>query len=287
MYTPVIKLQQRRFYHFIEDKGGLNLDMVKIPSGSFLMGSPEDELERSPYEGPQHHVKVASFFLGRYPVTQAQWRIVAQMPKVVRDLKIDPSHFKGDKRPVENVTWYDTVEFCARLSRQTEQDYRLPSEAEWEYACRAGTKTPFHFGKTISTELANYDCRYVYGRGVKGEYRGETTKVNHFRVTNNFGLSDMHGNVWEWCADPWHDSYENAPKDSLVWDENNNDNRYHKIPECIEHLLGDKRTRVLHGGSWSYFPRYCRSAFRFSYFPDDRYFLIGFRVARSSPRNLP
>jgi formylglycine-generating enzyme required for sulfatase activity len=122
--------------------------MMLIPAGAFMMGSPEDEPERSPHEGPQHLVSVASFFLGKYPVTQAQWRVVASFPQVERSLDLDPSHFKGDMRPVEKVSWEEAIEFCARLSEYTKRQYRLPTEAEWEYACRAETTTPFHFGET-------------------------------------------------------------------------------------------------------------------------------------------
>ena len=282
---PVIKRKKRQLYHFIEDRWGLNLDMVEIPNGTFLMGSPEDEVGRSRNESPQHQLVVESFFMGRYPVTQAQWRIVAQLPKLARDLEENPSHFKEEKRPVENVSWYDAIEFCARLSRYRKQDYRLPSEVEWEYACRAGTKTSFHFGETISTELANYDGTSAYGRGGKGKYQGETTEVGYFRVANNFGLSDMHGNVWEWCADPWHDNYEDAPADSNVWDKNNN--RYYKILKYFEDLLNDEALRTLRGGSWRNYPGSCRSACRDLHFPVHLNSDIGFRVVCSSPRNLP
>ena len=132
------------------------LEMVAIPGGTFRMGSLENELKRERWEGPQHEVVVPSFEIGRYPVTQAQWQFVAGLPQVRVELKPNPSRFQGSDRPVENVSWYEAVEFCDRLSALTGQEYRLPSEAEWEYACRAGTKTPFCYGETLSTELANY-----------------------------------------------------------------------------------------------------------------------------------
>jgi formylglycine-generating enzyme required for sulfatase activity len=134
----------------------LPLRMMQIPAGTFLMGSPDDELERMESEGPQHEVTFSQFFMGKYPITQAQWRAVSALPQVERELKANPSGFEGDLRPVESVSWYDAVEFCDRLTILTNRQYRLPTEAEWEYACRAGTTTPFHFGKTITTEFANY-----------------------------------------------------------------------------------------------------------------------------------
>jgi formylglycine-generating enzyme required for sulfatase activity len=218
-------------------------------------------------------------------VTQAQWRAVAGWEPVERDLKPDPSYFKNSykgyehlgrwgreydhwSRPVENVTWEDVIEFCARLSRVTGQKYRLPSEAEWEYACRARTVTPFHFGETISTEVANYDGHSTYGEGPKGKYRAQTSPVGYFQVTNAFGLYDMHGNVWEWCADPWHDNYEEAPDDGSIW------------------LWGNSSAYVLRGGSWNSSPRNCRSAYRGDVNPDYRCNDIGFRVVRSTPRTL-
>jgi formylglycine-generating enzyme required for sulfatase activity len=152
--------------------------MVLIPGGSFLMGSPEAEPDRSDNEGPQHKVTVPPFFMGRYPITQAQWRAVAALPQIKREPRPDPSRFKGDNRPVEQVNWYDAVEFCARLSAHTGRAYRLPTEAEWEYACRAGTTTPFAVGETITTEVANYDGNYTYNNGPKGEDRRETTNPN-------------------------------------------------------------------------------------------------------------
>jgi formylglycine-generating enzyme required for sulfatase activity len=159
------------------------------------------------------------------------------------------------------------------LKQQTQEDwfYRLPSEAEWEYACRAGTTTPFHFGMTITTNLANYrgtdnkehNWSGSYGQGPKGIYREETTSVGCFGVANAFGLYDMHGNVWEWCADYWHESYEGAPVDGSVWLDNDNDNQF----------------RLLRGGSWYYEPGLCRSAYRLVGDAGDGLDLFGFRVA--------
>jgi formylglycine-generating enzyme required for sulfatase activity len=232
--------------------------------------------------------------MGRYPITQAQWKAIAELDPVSQRLDPDCSRFKGDNRPVENVSWQDAIEFCARLSRHTGKNYRLPSEAEWEYACRAlplekqSPQNPkseiqnsfsFHFGETISTELANYngtDDQYgAYDRGEKGIYRKETTDVTLFKAANAFGLSDMHGNVWEWCLDPWHKNYDKAPTDGRVWDEEN-DNRYQNILDNINVLIKDKRSHVLRGGSWINYPSYCRSAYRYYYGFRSEYY--GFRV---------
>jgi formylglycine-generating enzyme required for sulfatase activity len=223
--------------------GGVPIEMIYIPGGEFMMGSPAGE--GSTKEKPQHRVTVADFWMEKYTVTQAQWRQVAALPRVARDLKPDPAYFKGNSRPVETVSWDDAMEFCARLSKFTQRQYRLPSEAEWEYACRAGTTTPFYFGETISTELANYNGNYTYGKGTKGQYRQQTTDVGSF-PPNAFGLYDMHGNVWEWCADDWHRDYNGAPTDGSAWD-NGNDNYFH----------------VLRGGCWDSNPDYCRAASRY------------------------
>jgi formylglycine-generating enzyme required for sulfatase activity len=241
--------------------------MMLIPSGKFLMGSPKDEPERLDNESPQHEVAISQFFMAEYPVTQAQWKIVAAMPQVERELQTDPSGFKGENLPIEQVSWYDAVEFCKRLTIHTNREYRLPSEAEWEYACRAGTTTSFHFGETITTEFANYDGGGIYNNGLKGDYRGKTTPVSCFGITNAFGLSDMHGNVWEWCADQWHETFGGAPTDSNV------------------QLTNKKELHVLRGGSWFDAPRFCRSEFRGRERPDHISRNIGFRICCSSPRS--
>jgi formylglycine-generating enzyme required for sulfatase activity len=254
----------------------VDLEMTLIPAGTFLMGSPENELKRFDREGPQHQVTVPSFFTGTYPVTQAQWRAVAGLSQVETELNPDLAKFKGDMNPVEQVNWHEAVEFCARLTVHTGRLYRLPSETEWEYACRAGTTTPFHFGETITTDLANYcgvdreigstQYKGSYGYGPLGEYREKTTPVDHFKIANAFGLCDMHGNVWEWCQDVWHDSYEGAPMNGSAWVEG-----------------GDQEQRVVRGGSWFDTPRYCRSTSRNSFTSDYLNLNIGFRVCISAP----
>ena len=251
----------------LDDKN--HLRMMQIPAGTFLMGSPDSEEGRSKSESPQHQVSVPSFFMAKYPVTQAQWRIVSKMPQVKLKLKSNPSKFKGDNRPVEQVSWYEAQEYCDRLAKKTKRPYRLPIEVEWEYACRAGTTTPFHFGNTISTELANYDGNYTYANGVKGEYREETTLVDYFNIANAWGLCDMHGNVFEWCQDHWHGNYDDAPEDGSAW-----------LTDKLE------ANRVVRGGSWFDSPRYCRSASRINYNPDVRNYILGFRVSCSAPATL-
>ncbi|MDB9418291.1 formylglycine-generating enzyme family protein, partial [Microcystis aeruginosa] len=274
-----IKKESKQSQYFREDLGnGITLEMVAIPGGTFLMGTEDEEIERLVkkfgWEGfrgerPQHRVTVSSFYMGRYPITQAQWKAIAATAKIDIDLETNPSSFKGDELPVESVNWYQATEFCKRLSRETKREYRLPSEAEWEYACRAGTTTPFYFGETIMGELANCRASYTYAEEAKGEYREETTPVGQF-PPNAFGLYDMHGNVWEWCADTWHDNYDGAPTDGSAWIENGNNNR-----------------SPLRGGSWYVFPNYCRSAFRYYFVRRVLIFFdLGFRVVCGAGRTL-
>lgn len=265
-----VSRQTSTAYFFSEDlTSNVRLEMVAIPGGTFVIGSPDTEAGHYSEESPQHSVSVKPFFIGKYPVTQAQWKAVAALPQVNQFLNTDPSYFKEANRPVERVSWHDAVEFCGRLSRKTGRNYRLPSEAEWEYACRAGTLTPFHFGETMTTDFANYDGNYTYSSGPKGTYRKETTPVGSFQIANAFGLYDMHGNVWEWCADSWHDNYEGAPTDGSVWQEEN-----------------DSQYRLLRGGSWLSNSWNCRSAYRLNDAPGFRNYDIGFRVACSAALTL-
>jgi formylglycine-generating enzyme required for sulfatase activity len=244
---------------FTEDLGkGVKLEMIAIPGGTFLMGSPENEVERFSDESPQHEVTVPGFFIGKYQLTQLQYQTI---------MGTNPSYFKGDNRPVEGVCWEDAVKFCQKLNHRTLGNYRLPSEAEWEYACRAGTKTPFHFGDNVTTDLVNYNGNYPYPSAPKGKYREQTTDVGIF-PPNAFGLYDMHGNVWEWCEDERHENYINAPTDGSSWQS--------RIS------LGQK---VLRGGCWHDYARYCRSACRLKSPCCSRNYFYGFRVVLSPSRS--
>jgi len=251
----IINRRRHQASQYTEDVNGMAIEMVYVPGGTFLMGSPETEAGRNNGEGPQHQVTVAPFYMCKYPITQAQWQAV---------MGNNPSEFKEENHPVENVSWDDAMAFCQKLSELTGKDYRLPSEAQWEYAGRGGTTTPFYFGETIITNLANYyGDYYPYASGPKGVYREETTEVGIF-PPNAFGLYDMHGNVWEWCADPWHDNYQGAPSDGRVWEK-----------------LGYLKTFVLRGGSWGSFARWTRSAGRIEDWPSERNGSGGFRLIRT------
>ncbi|MEJ2703804.1 MAG: formylglycine-generating enzyme family protein, partial [Sedimentisphaerales bacterium] len=239
----------------------VGMKMVHVPAGKFMMGSRDsaddvgakggDAGRRYADEHPQHLVSIArGFYIGATEVTQAQWRAV---------MGSNPSTFEGDDLPVEGVSWNDAVEFCEKLSRKEGKTYRLPTEAEWEYACRAGTRTPFHTGETITTDQANYDGHGVYGNGRKGEYRRTTTRVGSF-APNAFGLYDMHGNVAEWCSDRYSEQYGAAR------------------PSVDPKGPAKGRSRVFRGGSWNDFPSPCRSANRDGDWPDVRKYVIGFRV---------
>ncbi|OUL23670.1 bifunctional serine/threonine-protein kinase/formylglycine-generating enzyme family protein [Nostoc sp. 106C] len=249
-----ISRNRRSANFFEEDLGnGVILEMVSIPGGTFMMGSPQGEGDNR--EKPQHEVKVPGFFMGKYEVTQTQYQAI---------MGSNPSKFKDEKRPVEQVSWSDAVEFCQKLSQKTGRTYRLPSEAEWEYACRAGTTTPFYFGETITSDLVNYDGNYAYASGTKGQYRQQTTPVGSF-PPNAFGLYDMHSNVWEWCQDNYYQNYQGAPTDGSFW-----------------LTSGDKTSHLLRGGSWYHVPGYCRSANRSSVGAVIRNLYIGFRVVVSA-----
>jgi formylglycine-generating enzyme required for sulfatase activity len=294
---PFLLTQQRRTQGYREwltpakqakGKGGDSLTMLWIPPGRFLMGSPADEPERSDAEGPQHEVRLQGFFMGQTPVTQAQWQAVARWrpsagqgswseqldPDPILKLS-EPKLFRGAQRPVVNVSWAQAMAFCRRLSQRTGRYYTLPSEAQWEYACRAGTSTAFHFGAMLTTELANYDGNYTYEDGQKGVYRNQTTDVMNFPA-NAWGLHDMHGNAWEWCLDQWHDNYEGAPNDGSAWVDDDTNNIIAKnINIKKDYSFG---VRLLRGGSWFNFPGDCRSAFRDLNLPDSQPLTVGFRV---------
>jgi formylglycine-generating enzyme required for sulfatase activity len=227
----------------------IGMKFVWIPPGNFMMGSPKGEKGMLLPE-TQHKVTLTKgFYMGVYAVTQEEWKEI--MGKT-------PSYFKGEKNlPVEQVFWDDCQEFIKKLREKDKKPYRLPTEAEWEYACRAGTTTPFHFGETISTEQANYNGDFSYGNGKKGVDRGKTTPVGSFPA-NAFGLYDMHGNVFQWCQD-WLGDY---PQKDVVDPQG---------PDA-------GKDRVLRGGSWFYPPEFCRSAFRIGDSPGTAKSKIGFRV---------
>jgi formylglycine-generating enzyme required for sulfatase activity len=258
----IIHREQNQARCQTEDLGnGVMLEMVYVPGGTFMMGSPETEKQRSNAESPQHKVTVPTFFMGKYPVTQAQWQAV---------MGNNPSRFKGENRPVENVSWHDAVKFCQQLSEKTGQEYRLPSEAEWEYACRAGTITPFYFGETITPDLVNYDGNYPYASAPEGVYRKQTTDVGSF-PPNVFGLYDMHGNVREWCADVWHDNYKGAPSDGSIWGKG----------LLAKWFSNDDADRLsFRGGSWNVDAARMRSAYRGDWGPTYRNVNGGLRAAR-------
>jgi formylglycine-generating enzyme required for sulfatase activity len=297
---------------YTEDLGdGVPLTLMLIPAGEFMMGASEDEPESQENERPQHLVKLSQFLMGRYPVTQAQWRVVAGYNREEIDLNPAPSahttgiseiaritadipagdvgrvqyqasewrarsadgssiakdtivrpirregltlyvstNFEDDNLPVEQVSWYEATEFCKRLSTRTGKNYHLPSEAQWEYACRAETQTAYHFGDKVTQELANYSEK-------------TTTTVGQYPA-NRWGLYDMHGNVWEWCQDFWHENYEDAPQDGSVW---------------LTYLERDRR--VNRGGSWFFNLGNCRSASRYSDAPNYRSYTLGLRVCCS------
>jgi eukaryotic-like serine/threonine-protein kinase len=237
-----------------EDLGnGVSLPMVKVPAGNFMMGSPESEKGRVENESPQHQVTLKEFYIGQTEITQSQYQAI---------MSDNPSKFKGNNRPVERVDWNQAKEFCRRLSIETGRTYTLPSESQWEYACRAGTTTPFTFGETITSYVANYEGNYngkeSYRNEPKGVNRATTTDVMTF-PPNAFGLYDMQGNVWEWCADTWNDTYEGAPTDGSVW-------------------LDESPNMLLRGGAWSERPELCRSTSRIGNLPEIRVEAFGFRI---------
>jgi formylglycine-generating enzyme required for sulfatase activity len=259
-----------------QDGTGSGPELVLIPTGRFQMGSPEHERRKAMEAGsqkawveretPQHWVGIEQpIAMGRYPVTVGQWRQFVRATGWEPQGEINwaaPGFAQSDEHPVVGVSWHDAQRYVQWLSEKTGQRYRLPSEAEWEYACRAGTKTAFSFGDSINTSLANYDGNYTYNGSEKGEYREGTSRVGTF-APNQWGLFDMHGNVWEWVQDVVHDNYEGAPLTGAAWVEG-----------------GDQARRILRGGSWLYNPRYLRSAIRNGFSAVLSNDIVGFRVAR-------
>ncbi|MGL5508383.1 MAG: formylglycine-generating enzyme family protein, partial [Microcoleaceae cyanobacterium] len=230
----------------------VNLAMIYIPAGTFSMGANTNEIGANKDEYPQHQVTIKEpFYMGKYPITQAQYKAIMNGE--------NPSDAKGDQRPVERITWDMAINYCQQLSAKTGKIYRLPSEAEWEYAARAGTQTPFHFGETLTYTLANYRANYTYANGQIGEETGETTDVGYY-PPNAFGLYDMHGNIWEWCQDDWHKNYHCAPTDGNA------------------RLNTEGNIKILRGGSWCDGPAYCRVATRYYIHRSFIDNLFGFRV---------
>ncbi|NEO82704.1 MAG: formylglycine-generating enzyme family protein [Spirulina sp. SIO3F2] len=281
----VLRRSQHYPYRHIEHLSpDVALELIEIPGGRFVMGSAFSEQEQ-----PMHSVRLQPFAIGRFPITQAQWKAVVEQTKMVAlPLAPEPAYFQTDfsepysrwQRPIENVNWYEALEFCARLSQLTGQQYRLPSEAEWEYACRAHTETHYHFGDGINTKVANYRGTAQWQHSAPGLARGQTTPVGYFQVANAFGLSDMHGNVFEWCADPWHETYEDAPNRGQVWDAKQ-PHIYADVRRNIAALQATEPIKVIRGGSWFYEPQLCRSAYRVRWYADARTGDQGFRVCRS------
>ncbi|MEL6815009.1 MAG: formylglycine-generating enzyme family protein [Cyanobacteria bacterium J06598_3] len=245
---------------------GAFIEMVLLPEGTGTIGSPTTEQGHMYDEEEPYAVVFAPFCMSKYPITQAQWRAVANLPKVTHALNPSPAAFKNLNKPVEQVSWFEAVEFCNRLSQQSQRAYRLPTASEWEYACRAGTNTPFFHGETLTTDVANY-CgehrhkhnsasshkRYsgTYGRGPLGIARGETTEVGLLPSANAFGLYDMHGNVWEWCMEsPRGETREEA----------------------------ETYQKPVKGGSWQVSPTACRAAFHLMFVASSQTPSVGFRI---------
>lgn len=237
-------------------------ELVVIPGGSFVMGSPSSEEGRISTEGPQRTVRVSgSLAVGKFEVTFGEWD--ACVSAVGCSYRPDDAGWGRGRRPVMRVSWDDAQQYVRWLSGRTGQRYRLLTEAEWEYAARAGTSTPFSFGSTIRPDQANYDGNYTYGGGPKGTYHERTVAVGSYPA-NGWGLHDMHGNVWEWVEDCYGDSYAGAPSDASV-----------------SVTGGSCSARVRRGGSWLNAPQFLRSAYRDGVSPGIRTDTIGFRVART------
>jgi formylglycine-generating enzyme required for sulfatase activity len=249
----IIDCNSQTTQSFAENLGNdIELDLVLIPSGEFMMGNDHHHQD----EQPIHQVKLPSFYIGKYPITQAQYRSI---------MGDDQGFGLSANYPIEQISWHDALDFCTKLSQQTGRTYTLPSEAQWEYACRAGTNTAFHFGATITPELANYNGDYPYQNAPLGENRAQATLVGSF-PPNAWGVYDLHGNVWEWCLDTYQPNYQGAPTDGSAWGANSTERDLN---------------RVMRGGAWDYVARGCRSAVRCSLAPQSRIAGCGLRVVLS------
>ncbi|MBI5154387.1 formylglycine-generating enzyme family protein [Candidatus Poribacteria bacterium] len=232
----------------IDLAGKASLKLLEIPAGRFRMGSPEDEYEREDDEGPQTEVELThTYWLGETEITQAQWEAV---------MGANPSNFRGAALPVDQVSWADARAFCERLSERTGLRFDLPTEAQWEHACRAGTQTRYSFGEAISGNQLNHDGRYSFGSTKTGG-TSKTTPAKTF-PPNALGLFDMHGNVWEWCAD-WYGPYSGGT-----------------VTDWTQPATGTER--VIRGGAWSSLRKHTRSAARGRRPPETRRYNIGLRV---------
>jgi formylglycine-generating enzyme required for sulfatase activity len=254
----------------------IGMKLALIPAGKFQMGSPEKENEREDKELLHEVTITRPFYMGVSVVTQAEWQKVTTK---------NPSRFKagsggGPDHPAENMTFDEAVDFCKKLSALAEEKkagrtYRLPTEAEWEYACRAGTTTPFHYGTSLSSKQANFNGDFPYGGAAKGAYLRQTAKVGSYEP-NAWGLYDMHGNVSQWCSD-WYDPeyYKKSPKEDPKGPEKGVMPTGYKSRSTP----GDGQFyRVIRGGSWVDEARGCRSAYRYRAMPHEAYQIIGVRV---------
>jgi formylglycine-generating enzyme required for sulfatase activity len=251
----------------------IGMKLVSIPAGTYKMGSPRGEAERDDKELLHDVTITAPFYMGVYEVKQSEYVNVMQgLPRVKNE-----SVFKGDDNPVENVEWRLANTFCERMSalaaeKSARRAYRLPTEAEWEYACRGGKSTAFHFGDSLSSKRANFNGNYPYGDVEKGQYLRKTAKVGSY-PPNSFGLYDMHGNVAEWCAD-WYDPnyYQDSPEEDPLGPP------FGVVDTGFTNFDKNNFFVVVRGGSWVDDGRACRAAYRYRAMPNTQYRLIGFRV---------
>lgn len=245
--------------HFVEIiEGEVEIVMIKIPGGTFEMGD-----DNWNHTKPVRTISINDFYIGMIPVTQMQWIAVSQLPEIDLDLKQNPSYFRGYDLPMDSISWSEAVEFCKRLSKYTGRNYRLPSEAEWEYAARAGSDKAYAFGDILNPSLANYTFANPAMENAQFEIGNKTSIAGSLKA-NAYGLYDMHGNVWEWCADVWHKNYIDAPENGQSWTEG-----------------GETGNRVLRGGAWCNWADLCRSSERIAENEnkDGKLFYTGFRLA--------